>query len=66
MPPIYEYLCPKCERIYEHIHKHDEILRISCDDCLIETNKIISVGSFRLYGSPEGWGPATKPNSTFD
>ena len=61
--PIYEYLCKKCKRVYEIMHKHDEPinteggLKVVCDDCLEPLVKIISLSGFRLKG--RGWAGAT-------
>ncbi len=48
--PIYEYQCTGCTKIYELIHKHDDVYNIVCDECLKPLIKLISTGGFRLYG----------------
>lgn len=48
--PIYEYACPKCDKLYEIIHKMGESPKIICDNCLVRLNKNMSASGFRLVG----------------
>lgn len=43
--PIYEYECPQCHKVYEHMHSISTYLCYICDECNISCDKIISMPS---------------------
>jgi putative FmdB family regulatory protein len=63
--PLYEYLCPKCDKITElfvSIKEAEE--KIPCDVCGETAYRIISPSTFLLKGNPRGWDkPAAKDPS---
>lgn len=42
--PTYDYKCVSCGRIESHLHKMNETLNISCEDCSYRMEKCISAG----------------------
>lgn len=61
--PIFEYQCPKCDKIEEHMHKYDDYFVAFCVECNVEAKKIVSATGFRLLGE---WTSATKPPIDWD
>lgn len=52
--PIYEYHCPKCQKIFEEwVHISEGQSTVPCPDCGTEAQRIMSETSFVLKGS--GW-----------
>lgn len=53
--PIYEYKCPKCDRVVELKQKIAHAVAPMCceENCNIEMDRIISRSSFQLKGT--GW-----------
>jgi putative FmdB family regulatory protein len=51
--PIYEYQCPKCEKVYEVMQKFSDPPETACPQCAGPVTKIVSRTSFQLKGS--GW-----------
>lgn len=51
--PIYEYLCDTCDTVKEVLHRIEEDIQVSCDNCGTEIpmHKIVSTGSFILNGT---------------
>lgn len=47
---IFEYACPKCNKVVEIQHHYSEKKRIKCEECKKVMKKIISTGGFLLYG----------------
>lgn len=51
--PIYEYACPKCNRVYEHMHPMAEKPTFECEACGTVLEKKISAAAFSFKGG--GW-----------
>lgn len=51
--PLYEYECPKCEKILEVIQKFSDPPISSCPTCGGSVSKLLSKTSFQLKGG--GW-----------
>lgn len=51
--PIYEFECPKCEKVHEVNQKISDKPLAKCPDCGGKVQKLISRSSFALKGS--GW-----------
>lgn len=50
--PIYEYQCPKCEKIEDHMHSMSESPKVACPDCKKTMNRLISA-NFNIVSG--GW-----------
>lgn len=48
--PYYDYKCPKCVHVEEHMHKIMENVDISCPTCGIPLYKSISCPNIRFVG----------------
>lgn len=42
--PTYDYKCPSCQKIESHIHKMNETLQYSCENCSYAMEKMIGCG----------------------
>ncbi len=51
--PLYEYECPKCEKVLEVMQKFSDAPLTECPECKGPISKIMSMSSFALKGS--GW-----------
>ncbi len=51
--PIYEYRCPKCDRVFEEWQKGFDEQTPPCPDCGEPAKRVISSSAFLLKGS--GW-----------
>lgn len=51
--PLYEFLCPKCNKIVEIIKNIDDNRQEICPECREIMAKLVSKSSFVLKGS--GW-----------
>ena len=51
--PIYEYECPKCQKVHEIVQKFSDPRMSECPDCGGAVSKLMSLSSFALKGS--GW-----------
>jgi putative FmdB family regulatory protein len=51
--PLYEYQCPKCEKVFDVIQKFSDAPLEKCEDCGGPVSKMISMSSFALKGT--GW-----------
>jgi putative FmdB family regulatory protein len=49
--PLYEYDCPKCQKILEITQKASEPTLTACPECGGEIKKLLSLGSFALKGT---------------
>jgi len=63
MPPIFEYECDQCKKVYEHLHKYMEVVNVVCKQCNKPAKKVTSTPGFRLKGE---WTSATKPQTDWD
>jgi len=50
--PLYEFKCAECGILVEVVQKYDD-LSPKCEKCGKETERLISLGTFRLKG--DGW-----------
>jgi putative FmdB family regulatory protein len=76
--PIYEYECPKCEKVIEIMQKFSDPPVRNCPDCAGPVTKLVSRTSFQLKGtgwyvtdykkgsSPKPKGPESTTTSTSD
>jgi putative FmdB family regulatory protein len=69
--PIYEYQCPKCEKVFDVIQKFSDAPLEKCEECGGPVSKLVSMSSFALKGT--GWyttdykrasGPSASPKSS--
>jgi putative FmdB family regulatory protein len=51
--PLYEYQCPKCEKVFDVIQKFSDAPLEKCEECGGPVSKLISMSSFALKGT--GW-----------
>ena len=51
--PLYEFECPKCEKIHETMQKFSDPPMAECPDCHGPVTKVVSLSSFSLKGT--GW-----------
>lgn len=51
--PLYEYECPKCEKVHEVIQKFSDAPLTQCPVCNGPVQKLMSTNSFALKGT--GW-----------
>jgi putative FmdB family regulatory protein len=51
--PIYEYQCPKCEKVFDVIQKFSDAPLEKCEECGGPVSKMVSMSSFALKGT--GW-----------
>jgi putative FmdB family regulatory protein len=51
--PLYEYECPKCEKVLEIIQKFSDPPVATCPSCGNAVTKLLSRTSFQLKGG--GW-----------
>ena len=51
--PLYDFKCVKCEHTFEELVNMSETSDPPCPICNSETEKLISLSSFRLKG--DGW-----------
>jgi putative FmdB family regulatory protein len=51
--PLYEYQCPKCEKVFDVIQKFSDAPLEKCEECGGPVSKMISMSSFALKGT--GW-----------
>jgi putative FmdB family regulatory protein len=47
--PLYEYECPTCKAMVESFIT-DPTDKVECEECGSEMKKLMSAGSFRIYG----------------
>lgn len=52
--PIYEYVCPKCQKRYEIQHRIDDHDPRSCLDCVTELRRVFRIAGISFKG--DGWG----------
>ncbi len=51
--PIYEYLCKKCNKVFEELQGFNDEPLTKCKECGGTLKKLISLSNFHLKGS--GW-----------